>query len=1387
MNLAGLPSLFRSTGGSIRVNPSDDYDDVGIKKSSTSSRSRPSMLSLGRVLNILLDAEPKELETVRGQLKLRLQPKGSVGQAALALINHVMGTNSTHTSVEQIFVPILEHAVKSKDHNYRKRAVSILAFLLEKEEVGEKAAGELAAVAWRHQTNNRVKLGWCVVVREIVQAWSGQAYPESPLHSAAFPKLVACTAQLDELARTASVQEENKKVPTRLSIVAADCMLAVTKAIATGTITNETGSVPKENLDTGQLRRPLVTPIETSPDDIRSGNARNNDKSTVPSTSNKDLFFTAERRNMALWDQLDNLVSLVTELYEWNYRSRPLYAKGLEVVQKRLRSLAQYRDSLRNEETKEGDISIGAEVLVACWQHYGGLLMTEDKSLYSHPQPVLQHWLGALQYFMQESDESITEEETRKSQEMRGYALACLALTIGRLDARRLEIVLEEFEPQLLNALFSQLRGADNAIIELAVGILRAIFFRPSVSASVTAKEISSSKMETVVPMLLEMLDNRDTTARAVVLLVAEYFASNPEAGEFERLFSRLDAEDSLQRRNALDVLTELFSICTRNVDVINSPLSQTIASHLFKRLGDTELTNRAEASALFASLDPSFTLPTLVELIYSPDAQVRSAASAGVLSILTRKSDQSKVIVELVDCITKFANKRWTQTDAPKRMASDASSDTSALDIDRVIRLVPQWASKVKNWSDIVHLLLKKMFDEPRNGVLPRFLSSISPQLAENSHVLFPLLVKKFHEQSRFTEALITEANEDDREALTSNLLFERLSPLLVLKVLPLRAFSNAACKDLYGGLASRMGGSIDLNGGLDTDGTDCIAYHLLNRACGTFEFEDVRKVAAEIAGRLVPEMMLPLVTVQMEDATKRMELRRVKACLYIVCTSFVVRAKDVVNHSSMRQIRKILSTILRWPCVVEEKGFSEVAKAQHGAIDCLAWMICAETQTINESVSDGDSHSPCSTKDESEISERLQNAEHPESKSTAGTPTLEITEDSASSRTRPLLEIIEESSFVQESAEENERASGRVHGDIQLIEKLPESEQLKTRPLIRKNVSLLSRELTNVEKAQKDLSGKRIHVLDRLSELEQESEDAFQEPQHASEASTSVDDVSELERSEQVSSERTGDAPDRQRTQTKSKLKREELPCLDQGGEQIEENLAGGVRQRGSKPKVLIEELSESEMSRKGGQANDPHLAVLIDVVSCLTGHVKKLPWSCVSGDHGLSAGGGLTSGSISVPVEFRICMANVLISACQKISLGARTTFAAKIVPPLTTFIEVSKDLRLKPACFQVLFTAVYHLKAPAMLPFAPDLMRLSLQALNSRAPFEERMGGVKLLASLLASEDVLVRELAPHFLDLKVALSSISAIDTSYEMRAFCEKLLSCLSVPGDDID
>lgn len=38
-------------------------------------------------------------------------------------------------------------------------------------------------------------------------------------------------------------------------------------------------------------------------------------------------------------------------------------------------------------------------------------------------------------------------------------------------------------------------------------------------------------------------------------------------------MLARLDSEDSLQRRNGLDVLTELVAVATKSTDAVDTPL----------------------------------------------------------------------------------------------------------------------------------------------------------------------------------------------------------------------------------------------------------------------------------------------------------------------------------------------------------------------------------------------------------------------------------------------------------------------------------------------------------------------------------------------------------------------------------------------------------------------------------------------------------------------------------------------------------------------------------------------------------------------------------------------------------------------------------------------
>jgi hypothetical protein len=46
----------------------------------------------------------------------------------------------------------------------------------------------------------------------------------------------------------------------------------------------------------------------------------------------------------------------------------------------------------------------------------------------------------------------------------------------------------------------------------------------------------------------------------------------------------------------------------------------------------------------------------------------------------------------------------------------------------------------------------------------------------------------------------------------------------------------------------------------------------------------------------------------------------------------------------------------------------------------------------------------------------------------------------------------------------------------------------------------------------------------------------------------------------------------------------------------------------------------------------------------------------------------------------------------------------------------YFQVGTETQIKGACLQVLFTAVYHLKGPAILPFANDLLSLSVATIQ-----------------------------------------------------------------------
>nr|XP_033517631.1 uncharacterized protein LOC104117975 isoform X1 [Nicotiana tomentosiformis] len=144
----------------------------------------------------------------------------------------------------------------------------------------------------------------------------------------------------------------------------------------------------------------------------------------------------------------------------------------------------------------------------------------------------------------------------------------------------------------------------------------------------------------------------------------------------------------------------------------------------------------------------------------------------------------------------------------------------------------------------------------------------------------------------------------------------------------------------------------------------------------------------------------------------------------------------------------------------------------------------------------------------------------------------------------------------------------------------------------------------------------------------------------------------------------------------------------------------------------------------------------------------------------------------------ISFRLCMANVLISACQKVPRASKKPFVSKILPRILHSIKEIADSEVRSACIQVFFSMVYHLKS-LVLPYSSDLLKASIKSLREGSE-KERIAGAKLLASLMASEEAVLQNISGGLLEARALLQDICSSEPSLDVRKMCQRLLVCLT-------
>ncbi|MCL7036267.1 hypothetical protein MKW94_009830 [Papaver nudicaule] len=1036
--------------------------------------------TIGKVINTLLSSRPKKLEDSISYLgSASLKTSGSLEEPLCVLKQYVRDAVEKQEPLDQILVPMIENSLTWKDSRRSNQVLVLLNWLFEDESVSEALAVDLVTVIKR-KDDRYIALGWCILIRALVERGISKKQSSDIGIQVKHQKLLkifsSSISHLTSVVCSGSKLQDGFELPTRLSVAVADCILVLTEAL----IINASTSKRSPSADKAKILATSTTAAS--------------DEKQVKSISALPQGIENVEMDFILWNHLDELINLVQKLLAWSRKSRPLHAKGLEHVLKWLREIKGHY-TLVPKEAGGDTVKTGMALLSSCWKHYCMLLRLEDYRFSKSYMEMLNQYISGIQFYTMDYSDDLSGNKDGGMDTIK-FFLSCISLILGRLDSKQFEIAMSEQGLQLSRNLLSQLQCADEDVIERVICILRVTLFRRN-CVSDESSFLDNQLSEEVLSLLLNLLDERDNIAKAVVSLIAEFCSRNVDSECLQEVFTRLTSGNSLQRRNAMDVISELVHVSSGSENALPVSTRKYMIKHLVDRLGDDELSIRIQSSNLLPMTDPHLVLPDLVRLVYSPDERTRSSACDALAAVLKSHNKNPNLIIMLID----YLSNRYQSPGLSRTPGAEGGG--SNFDGDRILGLVPEWAKSVEDWNIFIEQLVDKMFSEPSNVVIARFLSCISEYLADTSNVLLPRVLLHMQGQKEMCKKLLATGasgiDKGDDSCKLRNTVFDRLCPLLIIRLLPLRVFDDLNSSIMYGHLLNE--GFVDAADKIDSSFENCssIAVLLVNRAINIYEFEDVRKLAAQLCGHIHPEVLYPMMRSQLESATCSRDIVKIKACLFAICTSLALRGSVPSQHLVMVEIRKILEMVLSWPSL------------------------------------DGD--------------------------------------------------------------EENVAPANLVLNYV-------------------------------------------------IQQLIQDKND------------------------------------------------------------------------RGPEKSALL---------------------------------------------------------------SFRLCMANVMISACQKISNPRKKRLAKRIIPVLISSAEVIANSDIRAACIQVLFSAVYHLKL-AILPYSSDLLRLSIKALQEGSD-EEKMAGVKLMASLMSSEDAIVESIANGLLEANSLLTSISAMNTaSPELRQVCEKLRVCMMSP-----
>ncbi|KAK9290938.1 hypothetical protein L1049_009118 [Liquidambar formosana] len=292
-----------------------------------------SMLSatIGRVMNSLLSSRPKKLQDAISSLSstTKTASPASLDESLWCLHKYVRDAAEKDEPLDQILVPMIEHSLKFKGVKHSGQAMILLNWLFQDELLFKALTKNLAKILLNKE-DRYIALGWCTLVRGLIEyeitmnQWMKNGIREN--YNALLKTLCSCISHLSYILCNGSTLHDGFELPTRLSVSAADCILALTEALTKKSPTSEVSSNRTRSSSSNVSNRSIALAPSIS------------EKKVTPVSRPPEVSNNMEAEFL-LWDRLDELIILVQRLLAWSRKSRPLHAKGLEQVLKWLQEI----------------------------------------------------------------------------------------------------------------------------------------------------------------------------------------------------------------------------------------------------------------------------------------------------------------------------------------------------------------------------------------------------------------------------------------------------------------------------------------------------------------------------------------------------------------------------------------------------------------------------------------------------------------------------------------------------------------------------------------------------------------------------------------------------------------------------------------------------------------------------------------------------------------------------------------------------------------------------------------------------------------------------------------------------------------------------------------